>query len=138
MTRRRGPTEWTLLLIIIALQLGCGGKTSATMTELQQIKSGGLDIVLLSPRDALHHGQDTFTIEFRSNGNLVDAGNVRATANMPMPGMPMFGNIQVHRNDTPGRYTATSEFEMAGTWRMALEWEGPAGKGSVTFSGTVR
>ncbi|PYQ93539.1 MAG: hypothetical protein DMF96_29515, partial [Acidobacteria bacterium] len=65
-------TAHRLVLAIIALQLGCGGGgVPAKLTELQRVKSGGLDIILLSPRDALQHGKDTFIIEFRANGNLV-------------------------------------------------------------------
>jgi hypothetical protein len=56
---------------------------------------------------------------------------------MPMPGMPMFGSIDVHKTDTPGRYAANGEFSMAGTWRVTVEWDGPAGPGSINFSGTV-
>ena len=37
-----------------------------------------------------------------------------------------------------GRYEATAEFGMAGAWQMALEWDGPAGRGSVTFEGAVQ
>lgn len=128
-----------LAIMMVTVTAGCGdARDATTMTELQRVKSGTLDVALLSPHDALRHGKDAFMIEFKTNGNLVDVGSVRASANMPMPGMAMFGNIEVHRTDTPGRYTANGEFEMAGTWRMALEWEGPAGKGSVTFSGTVQ
>ena len=96
--------------------------------------------MLLSPRDGLHHGKDTFIIEFRSTsgGSLIDVGNVRASANMPMPGMPMFGTIDVKRNDGADRYEASGEFEMAGTWRMTIQWEGPAGHASVTFPATVQ
>lgn len=32
---------------------------------------------------------------------------------------------------------ANGEFSMAGTWRMAVEWDGPAGKGLVLFRGNV-
>jgi len=98
-----------------------------------------LDVVLLSPHGALHHGRDTFVIEFRSTGDgrLADVGNVRGSATMPMPGMPMFGSIDVKRTDVAGRYTADGQFEMAGTWRMTVEWRGPAGEASVTFAGTV-
>ena len=38
----------------------------------------------------------------------------------------------------PGRYQATAEFGMAGAWKMAIEWDGPAGRGSVDFEGPVR
>jgi hypothetical protein len=110
------------------------------MTEVQRVRSGAIDVVVLSPHDALRHGQDTFIIEFQSasGGSRIDVGDVRASANMPMPGMPMFGRIDVQRTDVPGRFMANGSFEMAGTWRMKIEWDGPAGQGSVTFSGTVQ
>jgi hypothetical protein len=81
-----------------------------------------------------------FAIEFRRAGarTLVDVGAVSATANMPMPGMVMSGNLHVAPTGAPGRFTATAEFGMAGSWQMAIEWNGPAGKGSVNFQGGVQ
>jgi hypothetical protein len=107
--------------------------------EVQRVKSGTMDVVLLSPDGALHQ-KDPFTIEFRSaaGGALVDVGTVRASANMPMPGMPMFGTIEVKRADVPGRYTAQGDLEMMGGWRIGLEWDGTAGRGAMTFTGTVQ
>jgi hypothetical protein len=55
-----------------------------------------------------------------------------------MPGMVMSGGLQVTPAGVPGRYAATAEFGMAGAWQMAIEWNGPAGKGSVTFEGGVQ
>jgi hypothetical protein len=110
------------------------------MTEVQRVRSGNVDVVLLSPHEALRHGQDTFTIEFRliSDGSLIDVGNVRTTASMPMPGMPMFGTIEVQRAKVSGRYTVSSDLGMAGSWRMSVEWDGPQGRGSVSFAGNVQ
>lgn len=109
------------------------------MTELQRVKSGTVDVVLLSPRDGLRHGKDTFIIEFRSaSGNPVDVGTVRGSASMSMAGTPMLGSIDVARTEVVGRYAATGEFSMAGTWRMTVQWDGPAGHGSVTFPGSVQ
>jgi hypothetical protein len=77
-------------------------------------------------------------IEFRSpTSDLVDVSAVRASANMAMPGMAMSGNVEVNRVSV-GRYVATAEFGMAGAWRMAIEWTGPEGHGSVNFEGTVQ
>src|SRR5439155_6334748 len=136
MSRRRVVMGGLTLLVIGALA-GCSGRAT-TLTELQKVKSGMVDVVLLSPHEALQHGKDDFVLEFRSaDGTLVDVGDVRANANMPMPGMPMFGSINVRKTDTPGRYAANGEFSMAGTWRVTVEWVGPAGPGSVNFSGTV-
>ena len=124
-------------LLLAAALAGCGGG-SGKLTELQRVRSGTIDVVLLSPRDALRHGKDDFVIEFKSvDGSQVDVGEVRAGASMTMPGMPMFGRIAVHRTDVPGRYHAEGDFGMAGTWRLNVEWDGPKGKGSVAFSGSV-
>jgi Cu(I)/Ag(I) efflux system membrane protein CusA/SilA len=107
---------------------------------IQTVRAGDLDVVLLSPTATLQQGRNAFTIEFRRTGTntLVDVGTVRASANMPMPGMVMSGGLQVAPAGTPGRYSATAEFGMAGAWQMAIEWDGPAGKGSVNFEGGVQ
>jgi Cu(I)/Ag(I) efflux system membrane protein CusA/SilA len=107
---------------------------------IQTVQAGDLDVVLLSPTGALRQGRNSFTIEFRRAGTttLVDVGTVRASANMPMPGMVMSGGLQVTPTAVPGRYAATAEFGMAGAWQMAIEWDGPAGTGSVNFEGGVQ
>ena len=127
----------TMLALVLA---ACGGGSNGKLTEVQRLRSGMLDVVVLSPHDALKHGKDSFVIEFRStsNGNLVDVGDVRVNASMSMAGTPMLGSIDVKRGDQPGRYTADSQLDMAGTWRLALQWQGPAGQGSAAFSGTVQ
>ena len=128
------------LAVAAVIAAGCGGAADAPkLNELQKARSGSVDVVLLSPNNALRQGKDDFTLEFRSPyGALVDAGTVRATATMPMPGSPMFASIDIRSTDTKGRYAATGDFSMAGTWRLSVEWNGPAGSGSVTFPGAVR
>ena len=102
-------------------------------------RSGDMDIVVLSPTGTLRTGRNTFTIEFRSSsGALVDVGTVRVSATMTMPGMVMPGNVQAQPSGVPGRFTATAEFGMAGTWPINVEWNGPAGSGSANFHGSVQ
>jgi hypothetical protein len=107
---------------------------------IQTVRSGDLEIVLRSPDGSLRQGRNTFVIEFRrpASDTLVDVGAVRASANMPMPGMVMSSGLQLTPAGVPGRYTATAEFGMAGAWQMAIEWNGPAGQGSVNFQGGVQ
>lgn len=122
----------------VAMAIACGQASNAKLMELQRVRSGSLDVVVLSANDALRHGRDTFVIEFRSpDGMLVDVGEVRGSATMPMPSMPMFGSMAIKRSDVAGRYAVDGQFEMAGSWRITIEWQSPS-KGSVTFSGTVR
>jgi hypothetical protein len=128
-------------LFVAALTIACVGCGSASkLMEAQRVRSGSLDVVLLSSDGALHQ-KAPFTMEFRSasDGTLIDVGAVRASANMPMPGMaPMLGSVEVRPADTPGRYTATASLDMAGGWRIALEWDGAAGRGAVNFTATVQ
>lgn len=139
MNLQRVSAGWAVSLILAAAGVVAGCGSGGTLTELQRVKSGSLDVVLLSRQDALRHGKDSFVIEFRSSsGELTDVGTVRGSANMPMAGMPMLGTMDITRTEVAGRYAATGEFSMAGTWRLTLEWDGPAWKGSVTFPGTVQ
>jgi hypothetical protein len=44
----------------------------------------------------------------------------------------------VQQTSVTGRYDATADFGMAGAWHMAIEWDGPAGRGSANFEGAVQ
>jgi copper/silver efflux system protein len=115
------------------------GAADSAAAAVQRVRAGDLQIVLRSPTGALRQGHNTFTIEFQStDGELVDVGTVRASANMPMPGMIMPGGVQVTPTAVLGRYQATADFGMAGAWPIAIEWDGPAGRGSVNFEGAVQ
>ena len=103
------------------------------------VRSGEIDVIVLSPTGTLRTGRNTFTIEFRdASAALVDVGAVRVGANMAMPGMVMSGNAQVQPTGVAGRYAVTAEFGMAGAWPITIEWDGPAGRGAVTFEGSVQ
>jgi Cu(I)/Ag(I) efflux system membrane protein CusA/SilA len=148
------PVNWRPAAIAIALLLLVGsgvfairhrrGLTAGSVASSDsgvviRVRSGDMDIVVLSTTGSLRQGRNAFTIEFRSaSGALVDVGTVRATANMPMPGMVMPSGMQVRPTTTAGRYEGTAEFGMAGAWQMSLEWDGPKGRGSVSFEGAVQ
>jgi len=147
---RRRAAIGAAVLVLVALmaavvwRIAAPGKNEVAdqtaASVVQTIRAGDLDVVLLSPTGTLRQGRNTFTVEFRRTGTntLVDTGTVRASANMTMPGMVMSSGLQVTPTAVPGRYAATAEFGMAGAWPMAIEWDGPAGKGSVNFQGSVQ
>lgn len=130
-----------LLVATAVVSWGCGEarESSEALNELAKRRVRDVDVVLLSSDTAVNTGKDTVIVEFRaSDGQLVDVGTVKANATMPMTGMaPMFGPVDVQRSAVPGRYLATSELSMAGEWRLSIEWNGPAGQGSVTLSAMV-
>jgi Cu(I)/Ag(I) efflux system membrane protein CusA/SilA len=123
----------------LAHRAGTDASGSTAGRVVQTVRSGDMEIVLLSPTGSLSTGRNAFTIEFRSpSGALVDVGTVRVTANMAMPGMVMPGNVQLQPSGVPGRYTATADFGMAGSWPINIEWNGPAGRGFTTVEGSVQ
>jgi Cu(I)/Ag(I) efflux system membrane protein CusA/SilA len=140
----------TVLLIAVAGAVFAGWRltrpaatdvrTSAAAGQVvQTVRAGDMTIVVRSPTSTLRTGRNAFTIEFRSSsGALVDVGTVRVGATMTMPGMAMSGNVQVRPSDVPGRFAATADFGMAGSWPINVEWNGPAGRGSASFQGSVQ
>jgi hypothetical protein len=107
---------------------------------LQTVRAGDLDIMLSNGSGALKTGDNQFRIEFRSarNRQLVDVGEVRLNASMSMPGMAMTGTTSIAKGERPGVYLAAGSFTMSGAWDMTLEWDGPAGRGSTAFKGSVQ
>ena len=124
---------------LTALATACSGSSKeADQIELHRVKSGDLDVVLLSSDGSITHGADVFTIEFRRGESLVDVGNVKAAATMPMAGMPpMMGSVFLERGEAPGRYRADTDLSMSGGWNLKIEWDGPAGKGNASFNATI-
>jgi hypothetical protein len=55
-----------------------------------------------------------------------------------MPGMVMPGGMEVQPTASKGRYDASANFGMAGTWQMAIDWNGPAGQGRANFDERVQ
>jgi hypothetical protein len=130
----------SVVILGLLLVAGCGGSDStAQLKELQRVKAGPMDVVLLAPGDSIKQGKGSFVLEFQdADGNLVDVGTVMVGASMPMPGMaPMFGECLVTPSPTKGRYEAVTDLGMAGTWRLQIAWDGPAGKGSASIPGSV-
>jgi hypothetical protein len=147
---RRGRL-WTLIAagaLVAALAgvwLGWGRSQPNTFdapigVPIQTLRSGDLEVSVTAPDGAIRQGRSSYVIEFRSASTkkLVDVGTVRASAAMPMPGMVMSGGVRVSPAGTVGRYIATGEFGMAGAWQMTIEWNGPAGRGLVSFEGEVQ
>ena len=76
----------TLAILFIA---ACGGgDQTAQLKEVQRVKIGSMEVVLLAPGDSLKKGKGNFALEFRNaDGELVDVGSVMVGASMPMAGM---------------------------------------------------
>jgi Cu(I)/Ag(I) efflux system membrane protein CusA/SilA len=144
-----GAGRWRLValgLLVAALAAGWwmwrpGGAAPADARDVvQTVESGDLTISIRTDGGVLRSGRSTFDVEFRSGstGGLVDVRDVRLGAAMAMPGMVMPAGVEVTPGADAGRFIVSADFAMAGTWRLTLDWNGPAGPGSVVFTGEVQ
>ena len=143
--------RWVPAVVVLLIAIAAGGwwlraRTSAapqpepTGAVLQTVRTGDLAITLSNPTGELRQGANNFRIEFRSarTNAPVNVGDVRLNAAMAMPGMTMAGTTTVTPGQGPGVYEAKGDFAMSGSWDMTLEWNGPAGRGSAAFKGSVQ
>ena len=133
---RRTLIILALAAVLGAIQAGCNNTADSGLKEIQRVRAANLDVLLLSDDGTLKDGKDNITVEFRraSDGALVDVGKVKSFATMPMAGLPpMMGSVFLTPGDTPGRYSAETDLNMAGGWDLKLEWDGPAGKGNASL-----
>jgi len=131
---------WIAVSAIAMVTVACSQAPQSSMKEIQRTKAGALELVLLGPSDALPQGKGFAVLEFHdASSSLVDVGTVKVNATMAMAGMsPMIGGTEVKPTPAPGRYEIATDFGMAGTWQLAVEWDGPKGHGSARMPGTVR
>ena len=129
------------ILSALLLAACANADRASNLKEIQRAQAGMLDLVLLSDTGALKQGKDSFVLEFRNRADqrLVDVRAVKVNATMPMAGMaPMIGNTAITPSGTAGRYEVATDLTMAGSWRIGLEWDGPAGKGTASLQGRVQ
>lgn len=114
---------------------------SADMRVIQTQKTRDVVVTLMSDSGQWKPGKNTFVLEFTSakDKQPMDPGKVSLNTSMTMTGMaPMIAGATLTPDKAPGRYLGTIEFADAGTRKVTVSWEGPAGKGSARFSVPVR
>ena len=127
-----------LLVLAGALAAGCARMASAPpLVEVHRQRTGEIEVVLLAPQAALKQTRNYCTVEFRTGDQLVDAGTVQVRTSMTMEGAPMGGVVTEPKRIAAGRYTVEMVLAMTGHWQITIDWDGPAGKGSVTFAADV-
>jgi len=148
-TSRRRAIRWAVVMLIAA-GLGVGGylwrardggaPSRPEGQVVEMVHTGHLVVTMRSPDGVLRQGRSTFTVEFRSPSTnaLVDVGDPEVNVTMAMPGMLMSANTTVTRAATPGIYVVSSDFAMAGVWRVFVEWSGPDGRGEAVLNGDVQ
>jgi hypothetical protein len=108
-----------------------GGKT------IKSAKSGDMTIALSSATGELKSGENDLLITFAdASGKPVDVG--AASLNIHMAAMGTMAEMNdkatLTTTDTPGKYRAQVNIEMAGTWEAQVKYQGAHGSGQVSMS----
>jgi hypothetical protein len=130
---------WAILLLAVSFVVACRGANSSDEKVIKSVKSGELTITLSSPTGELKNGENDLMITFFDGaGKPVDVG--AASLNFHMPAMGSMAEMNdratLTTTETPGKYRAQVNIEMAGSWEAQVKYQGQHGFGRETI--TVR
>jgi hypothetical protein len=102
------------------------------VTQTQRVND--IIVSLTSGSGQWVRGKNAFVVAFKSakDKQPVDAGQVMFSP------APMAPTVTLSPDKTPGQYLGTIDLSEAGTRKVTVVWEGPAGKGVAKFSLLVR
>jgi hypothetical protein len=104
---------------------------------IKSTKSGDMTITLSSATGELKSGENVLMVTFAdASGKPVDVG--AASLNIHMAAMGSMAEMNdratLTTTDTPGKYRAQVNVEMAGTWEAQVKYQGAHGAGQVSLS----
>ncbi len=147
------PSRGRLWLLLLGVAVVSGGyvlwqhaRTSALATAGAELgtpfatrSANGLLVNFYHPGGGLRVAENNVIIEFRdaASGAPVDVGTLQFALDMNMPGMAMHSGGSVAPAGGIGQYLARIKPDMAGDWTAKLNYNGPRGQGSVSFTVNV-
>ena len=137
--------KFVIALSLISLAVvvaACGSKTTDAGKVIKTAPAeNNLTVALATSDGVLKHGNSEFTLTFTdSSGNTVDVGAVALTFHMPQMGsMAAMNNAaKFTTTETAGVYRGNANIEMAGEWQAQITYDGPKGRGRVSFPVTAQ
>jgi YtkA-like len=127
-----------VFLAAVSLVAACrSAGPSGSEKVIKSTKSGDMTIGLSSATGELKNGENDLMITFTDpSGKPVDVG--AASLNFHMAAMGTMAEMNdkatLTTTDTPGKYRAQVNIEMAGTWEAQVKYQGAHGSGQVSMS----
>ena len=117
------------------------GSSADAGKVIKSAKVNDLTVTLSNAAGELKSGENELFITFTdASGKLVDVGaaslNVHMAGMGSMPEMNDKGTLTT--TDTPGRYHAKVDIEMASTWEAQIRYQGAHGSGQVVMNVNVK
>jgi len=124
----------TLTFLFVA---ACRGAGSSSEKIIKSAKSGDMTVTLASATGELKNGENELMVTFTDvAGKPVDVG--AASLNFHMATMGSMAEMNdrgtLTTTETPGKYRAMVNIEMAGTWEAQVKYQGAHGTGQATMN----
>ncbi len=127
-----------ILFIAISFAAACrSADLSGGEQVIKSTKSGEMTVTLSSSGGELKNGENELMVTFTdASGKPVDVG--AASLNFHMAAMGSMAEMNdratLTTTDTPGKYRAKVNIEMAGTWEAQVKYQGQHGTGQVSLN----
>jgi len=123
--------------IAVTFTATCRRANSSGENVIKSTKSGELTITLSNATGELKKGENDMMITFTdASGRPVDVGAASLNIHMAAMGTmaEMNDKARLTTTDTPGKYRAQVNIEMAGTWEAQVKYQDAHGSGQVSMS----
>ncbi len=135
-------TRTIIISIAIAISLlivAACGRSGASGSEkvIKSTKSGDTTITLSSSTGELKSGENDLMLSFTdASGKPVDVPAASLKFHMPAmaPMAEMNDAATLTKTDTPGKFRARVNIEVAGTWEAMISFQGPRGTEQATMT----
>jgi hypothetical protein len=125
-------------LFAVSLVAACRGTApSGGEKVIKSTKSNEMTVTLSSAAGALKSGENQLMVTFTdASDKPVDVGAVSLIFHMAGMGTmaEMNDKATLTTTETPGKYRAQVNVEMAGTWEAQIKYQGQHGTGQVSMS----
>ena len=123
--------------IAVTFIAACRRANSPGENVIKSTRSGELTITLSNATGELKRGENDLMIAFTdASSRPVDVGAASLNIHMAAMGTmaEMNDKARLTTTDTPGKYRAQVNIEMAGTWETHVKYQGAHGSGRVSMS----
>lgn len=132
----------SLVITAALLAAACsGGGTPGAEKVIKSTKAGDLTVTLASSTGEVKNGENELIISFTdASGNPVDVGAASLNFHMAAMGTmaEMNNKAALTTTDTPGKFHARVNIDVAATWEAVICYEGPHGSGQVRMTVNVK
>ena len=131
----------TLAAVLLLISAACRRDSSAGEKPIKAVKAGATTVTLSSASGDIKSGENALTLSFTDGSDRpVDIPAASLKFHMPAMGtMAEMNDVaELTTTETPGKFRAHVNIEVAGSWEAMISFQGPRGTEQATISVTAK